>query len=185
MGRDGVSRPSAGYIQRAEARSRKYEGFGDCRSAASWARTAGVPLSSFHRYLKAGMTVEQIFELRGATYNAENPKSAARKPRYGQRMNETREWVYAILLASGYVMNEGPECVEVRRADYNGNHVITFHGRPFGVYNYKSGGLKLSGGEGIPLQDISPYEVLVLRNSRGLWEPHPTTRKQVLRTRDN
>lgn len=172
-----MSRPKGTHAERVEARNRKYDGFGDSRSAASWARTAGVPLTSFHRYLKEGMTVEQIFELRGATYEAENPKSTARKDRYGRRMKEAQEMAYTILSTSGYIINDGPECIGVRKIDNNANLAITFHGRPFGAYNYRSGGLTLSGGEGIPMKEVSIYDAWVLRNGRGQWEPHPETRK--------
>lgn len=163
---------------RLEARHRTYEGFGDRRSAATWARLAGIPRTSFWRYLQAGMTVEEIFELRGATYKAESPKPGTRKPRYSAKMTETRMMLYRLLTVSGYILNEGPECIDVKPLQ-NKQHAITFHGRPFGSYNYKTGILLLSRGEYIPINELDWATTRVLRNSYGFWEPHPQTRQEV------
>lgn len=161
-----------------EARRRTYEGFGDRRSAAVWARTAGIPYTSFCRYLRAGMTVEEIFALRGATYKAENPRANGRKPRYSAQMEETRQLIYRLLTVSGYILNEGPECVDVKPLR-KGQHAIAFHGRPFGSYNYRTGMLRLFRDELIPIQELDWSTTKVLRNSYGLWEAHPATRFEV------
>lgn len=168
-------------MRRATTKPRKtLEGFGDHRSADTWARIAGIPRSTFYRYIKEGRTVEDIFKLHGLTYVSENPAVETRKPRYGKRMAESQQTMYALLLVSGYIRSEGPEVVDVRLLNKNSKHAINFNGKPFGVYNYKSGELLLSSGEGIPLNKIDPEVVRVLRNSRGKWELHPDTRKHMV-----
>lgn len=165
-------------LSKLKERRRTYEGFGDQRSAAVWARTAGIPYTSFCRYLRAGMTVEEIFTLRGATYKAENPEAKRRKPRYSAQMEETRQLIFRLLTVSGYVINDRPECVDVKPLR-NGLHAIAFNGRPFGSYNYRTGMLKLFRDELIPIKELDWSTTKVLRNSYGLWEAHPATRFEV------
>lgn len=160
-----------------------YEGFGEYRSAADWARIAGVPRSSFARYLQQGMTVEDIFEMRCVIYGDPKAVGSYRKPRQSAVMKEIQETMYNILVLSGYVLTEKLDSVEVSPAN-NQRHIVTFNGRPFGVYHYKTGALQLSKGTGIPLKLPGLEDVRVVRNNLGQWEPHPATNLEVLRLRN-
>lgn len=42
----------------------EYEGFGEIHTCGQWASIAGLHRNTFRRYLKKGMTVEEIFEKR-------------------------------------------------------------------------------------------------------------------------
>lgn len=42
----------------------EYEGFGETHTCGQWASISGIPRHTFKRYLKKGMTVEEIFEKR-------------------------------------------------------------------------------------------------------------------------
>lgn len=53
---------------RLVARNSKYEGFGEKLSAPEWARRFNISRHSVWRYLKRGLTPEQIVELRGIEY---------------------------------------------------------------------------------------------------------------------
>lgn len=167
-------------LNRIKKIHKQYEGFGDRRSAATWARISGIPRSTFHRYLQQGLTVEQIFELRGCTYTAENPKSTTRKPRHGARMEETRLAMVELLSSSGYPV-EAYESVGVR--PLNGTRqVVTYKGRPVGQYNYKTGVLYLGNGESLRVREPIVEEPKILRGSYGMWEIHPVTRRKIFLT---
>lgn len=166
-------------IERVKAKRTMYEGFGEYRSAADWARIVGVHRATFGRYLQQGMTVEEIFATRCVIYRGHEAVGTYRKPRQSATMKETQETIYNLLMLSGYVLDEKLDSVEVRPTN-NQRHLVAFKGRPFGVYNYKTGELRLSKGTGIPLKLPGLEDVRVVRNQLGLWEPHPATTKEVL-----
>lgn len=58
-------------MSRLEARWKKYEGFGQERTNADWARELGLARHVLWRYLQRGLTIEQVVKLRGIEY----PKS--------------------------------------------------------------------------------------------------------------
>lgn len=53
---------------RVIARNAKYEGFGEKHTAAEWARLFVTPRTSMWRYLKRGLTIEEIAQIRGIKY---------------------------------------------------------------------------------------------------------------------
>lgn len=53
---------------RIEARNRKHEGFGEQHSGAEWAKLLNLPRNSLWRYLKKGLTVEEIARIRNIAY---------------------------------------------------------------------------------------------------------------------
>lgn len=55
-------------MSRLEARWRKYEGFGQERSNADWARELGLARHVLWRYLQRGLSIEQVVKLRGIDY---------------------------------------------------------------------------------------------------------------------
>lgn len=56
------------YKARLEKRHQKIEGFGEQHGLREWARIAGIPHVSLRRYLLNGLTVEEVFKLRGIKY---------------------------------------------------------------------------------------------------------------------
>lgn len=53
-----------------EARARTYEGFGENHTAAQWAKRLGLPRNSLWRYLKKGLTIEEVVRVRRINYPA-------------------------------------------------------------------------------------------------------------------
>lgn len=49
-------------------RGLKYPGFGEEHTGAEWARLLNLPRNSLWRYLKKGLTIEEVAEIRGITY---------------------------------------------------------------------------------------------------------------------
>ena len=58
-------------MNRVEARWRKYPGFGEEHTNAEWAKILDLPRNTLWRYLKDGLTIEKIVEMRGIKYPAE------------------------------------------------------------------------------------------------------------------
>jgi len=82
------------------------------------------------------------------------------------------------LLMSGYIETDGDkDHIEVECYGTNCSHLVRFKGEPVGVYSYKTGGLKLSGGEGLNLADLDWEATKIKKNDLGLWEVHPQTRR--------
>ena len=48
----------------------QYAGFGTLATCPEWAERLGIPRNSMWRYLKKGMTVEEVAEMRGVEYSA-------------------------------------------------------------------------------------------------------------------
>ena len=167
-------------IERVRARNNMIEGFGELRHAADWARIVGVHRSTFGRYLQQGLTVEEIFAARKVVYRGPGTIGNFRKPRQSAAMRETQETIYMLLVMSGYAVDEGLESVEVKPTN-NQRHLVSFEGKPFGEYNYKTGELKLGNKTGIPLKLPGLDNPLVRQNNLGLWEPHPETTAEIFR----
>lgn len=53
-----------------EARHRTYEGFGEEHTAAQWAKLLSLPRNSLWRYLKKGLTIEEVARIRRINYPA-------------------------------------------------------------------------------------------------------------------
>lgn len=49
---------------RIEARHRTYDGFGEKHTAAQWAKLLGLPRTSLWRYLKNGLSIEDVARIR-------------------------------------------------------------------------------------------------------------------------
>lgn len=47
------------------ANSPRYDGFGMSLSGPEWSKLSGIPRNSLWRYLKKGMTIEEIYKARG------------------------------------------------------------------------------------------------------------------------
>lgn len=164
---------------------KKHPGFGMEKTSAEWAALSGLHKNTMRRYLfEYGMTVEEVYALRGiAPPGAGTPEptkktARSRKPRRGTKLEETRQEIYTILVASGYI---GPdEGIETVWAEYAGSqaHRVYFKEGPLGTYKYITKELKLIGGEGVPLW-AGLEDVRIVRNEYGLWELHPDTRQEL------
>lgn len=56
---------------RLENRHKLYEGFGELHPGGRWSDLLGIPRNTMWRYLKKGLTVEEIAKLRGVKYPTE------------------------------------------------------------------------------------------------------------------
>lgn len=147
-------------------------GYGAQHTAAEWAKLLDMKTSLFLYLTKTeGMTVEQVYEFRRMKYQP--PKQ--RKPRISEAMQRTKERMKILLDVSDYGDEHTWDTIEVKRVGNNGHHAVIYNGDLLGVYAYRTGGLKLSGGQGIPLWDMEYEDAKVRRNEEGLWEPHPDT----------
>lgn len=60
------------YKARVRARQQQkeaVEGFGEKHSITQWSKRLGVPKTSLWKYLRKGLTIEEVCELRGIEYN--------------------------------------------------------------------------------------------------------------------
>ena len=55
-------------LETMKTRNRKYDGFGEQHSGAKWARLLNLPRNSLWRYLKKGLTIEEIAQVRNIKY---------------------------------------------------------------------------------------------------------------------
>lgn len=147
-------------------------GYGAQHTAAEWAKLLDMKTGLF-LYLThtEGMTVEQVYEFRKMKYQP--PKK--RKPRISEAMERTKERMKILLDVSDYGDEDTWETIEVKRVGYNGIHAVSYLGKPLGTYKYRTGQLRLSGGQGIPLWDMEWEDAKICQNDAGLWEPHPDT----------
>lgn len=146
-------------------------GFGVERTVKEWAEDLDMKTSLLLYLVKQeGMTVEEVYEFRGFKYTP--PKK--RKRRISEAMQRTLDRMRTLLEMSGY-SEEATDTLEVKRVGNNGHHAIFCEGELLGVYAYRTGGLKLSGGQGIPLMDMEWEDAKVCKNEKGLWDPHPDT----------
>lgn len=166
------------YKEQREAGHEMVEGFGTERTAAEWAGLLDMRLSLFLYCTKTeGMTVERLYEFRGLKYKP--PKK--RKPRESEAMLRTKERMRILLTMSGYSDDKTLDSIEVRRVGNNGTHAISCMGELLGLYAYRSGRLKLSGGQGLPLFELEWEDARIRQNKDGLWEPHPDTSALLIR----
>jgi Fic family protein len=57
------------YKNRLAVRHKKWTGFGEEHSGPEWARLFGIDRSVMWRYLKKGLTIEEIAEIREIKYS--------------------------------------------------------------------------------------------------------------------
>lgn len=66
---DSINTTRQEELEKYKARVRnwgaKYEGFGENLTLAGWARIFGLPRTTIWRYLKRGLTIEEIAYIRG------------------------------------------------------------------------------------------------------------------------
>lgn len=55
-------------LKKLEHWHKKYEGFGEEKTSSEWARKSGLHKNTMQRYLQKGITVEQIYTMRGIKY---------------------------------------------------------------------------------------------------------------------
>lgn len=58
--------------KRWEGKEIKHTGFGEKHTCAEWARRLDLPRNSLWRYLKNGLSIEEIAEIRKRKYKPEN-----------------------------------------------------------------------------------------------------------------
>lgn len=148
--------------------------YGEELTVTAWAERLGVDAELIYLCLRDGKNIADIHALLGQPYNP--PKT--RKSREGARMAATRERM-AILLEMSEIAEreEAARDLAISRVGNNGHHRVAYKCSLLGVYNYKTGGLQLSGGSGIPLFDLEWEDVKVIQDARGLWHPHPDTQR--------
>lgn len=147
----------------------KIKGYGVELFATEWANLLGMQTTDFLYYVdNKGLTIEELFDLRGPKYKPPRP----RKPRESKQMTATRDRINYLLKVSQIA-----EGIEVLKAEAGTTlHILKYQGEPFGEYNYKTGALRLSGGEWIPLQKLRREDAKVERGEDGLWYAHRDTR---------
>lgn len=162
----------------------KHEGFGESHSITRWADLLGVPRNTMWRYLNAGLTVEEVAEIREITYlgeAAEDPtraSSGGRKPRTGHQIEKTRQLMLTILQQSGYDLTRQLD-LEVTNAS-NRRHLIRYQGSFVGSYDYRQEVLTLSCGTPVPVGKMQPEDIRVVRGRGGLWEMTQRTAAAVV-----
>lgn len=153
----------------------RIKAFGAELSLCEWAEQIQMTAVDVAYYLEVkGLTIEDLFRIKGRKPKI---KGAERKPRVSAEMVRTRERIGVLLENSGYIGPNELESIEVRRSGTHTHHAITFRGKPLGIYNYKTGGLVLSGGEGFPLWALEWEEAKIQIEQDGRWCIHPDTKK--------
>lgn len=56
------------YIEHLKKYREKIAGFGEAHHLREWARLLDIPPGSLSRYLKNGLTIEEVAEVRGIKY---------------------------------------------------------------------------------------------------------------------
>lgn len=160
----------------------RYKGFGHEHTVAQWAHMANMRAGELRYWVETkGLTVEDILQLKKLSYKSPYEKAdSERKQRTGPRLAATINLVHDVLLASGYMTNATVDDITVKPIDTNGNHAVQFQGQPLGVYNYRTGALKLTGGGGINLKEFDPLTVLIEKNSLGTWSLQRETQELML-----
>lgn len=141
-----------------------------------WADRLGLEPQELMHYIHKGLTVEELFTLRGPKYKPPKP----RKPRESKQMVATKERMAILLEMSGIADRNDTEGLEVERLGTGTNHAVHYKGELVGVYNYKTGRLRLSDGQGIPLGDMEWEDAKIVRNDDGKWSPHSDTHRILL-----
>lgn len=153
-----------------------YTGFGYALPAKKWADLLGMGSAEFKYYIEEkDLSVEDMYKLRGI--NFEPPRG--RKDRWGEKMKDTRDEMFLLLVRSGCVYpKETRETVTVKPLDKKGNHQVKFKDSIVGTFNYRTGVLTLSNREGLHLRKLEEEEAepMIRQNEAGLWEVHPHTR---------
>lgn len=155
----------------------KIKGYGVELSTREWADRLGLNAFDVVYYVEhKGLTIEELFALRGAKYEPPRP----RKPREGKKMLETKERMGLLLEMSGFIDRNDTEGIDVRWLESGRRHSVHFNGQHLGDYNYKTGVLRLSDGQGIPLWELDWEEAKVVQDEDGIFHPHPDTHIAVV-----
>lgn len=153
-----------------------YTGFGHALPAKKWADLLGMGRAEFNYYAEEkDLSVEDMYKLRDITFTP--PRG--RKDRWGEKMKDTQDEMFLLLMRSGYVLQkETKETVTVKPLDKKGNHQVKFKDSIVGSFNYRTGVLTLSNREGLHLRRLEEdgEEPMIRKNEVGLWEVHPVTR---------
>lgn len=152
--------------------------YGEERSVAEWAEVLGVKPELIIICVEAGKTVADIHMLLGKAYAP--PKT--RKPRESAAMVKTKERMAILLEMSGIADREDAiKAIEIRRVGTHSSHQVLYEGLPLGVYDYRQGGLTLSGGQGVNLWRRDWEDIKVVQMCNGSWTLHPDTQKLLVR----
>ena len=143
----------------------KYEGFGKEKTAAEWAKIAGLPRNSVGRYLAAGWTVEEIFLYRRIKYDPQDDATEWMK-RVGHRQVETINLIMELLENSGYKPSAGAIVVKVLS---NNNHIIDYRNQRIGRYDYKQDILYLPDGNRLSLKNPIVPTPKITHARNGVW----------------
>lgn len=151
--------------------------YGENLSIYEWAERLGVTVDLLYLCLEAGKSIAEIHVLLGKPYTP--PKT--RKPRESAQMIRTKERM-AILLEMSEITDRvtAIDDITVERVGTHSLHGVYYNGSMLGVYNYKDGSLRLSGGQGIPLWSLEWEDAKVIQGPDGRWHPHPDTRRRIL-----
>lgn len=148
--------------------------YGEERTATEWAKLLRVETELILLCVSAGKTIGEIYGLLNKPYP--KPAEKKRKPRESAAMIQTKERMAILLEVSGIAeRNNAMKEIEVRRVGTHTTHAVAYEGRPLGVYNYKTGGLQLNGGQGVNLWDLEWEDVKVELRASGKWYLHPDT----------
>lgn len=162
--------------EKQTSRGVKYEGFGTERTAAEWARVAGIPRNSFGRYLAAGWTVEEIFQYRRIKYDPQAEESEWMK-RVGPKMTETINLIMELLENSGYK----PSANAIKIVNLpNHIHKIDYRKQYLGYYDYTADVLHLRDGNRLALKTPVVAKPKIRLSPTGEWWLHPDTKRALL-----
>lgn len=150
--------------------------YGEERTATEWAKLLGVEAELILLCVNAGKTIGEIYGLLNKPYP--KPAEKKRKPRESAAMIQTKERMAILLEMSGIAEREDAiKEITVSRVGTHSDHAVTYEGQPLGVYDYKRGGLKLSGGQGVNLWRWDWEDVKVELRASGKWYLHPDTQR--------
>lgn len=154
------------------------KGYGTELPSSEWAEMLKMPAHEVMWYVEQkGLTIEDLFKLRGI--KPKEPKK--RKPRESAQMVVTKERFGLLLEVSGYIGENETEGILVQRVGTNTSHLVSYQGSIIGVYNYKTGGLRLSGGESFPLRKLDWEEAKIVQGANGQWHLHPDTKALIIK----
>lgn len=155
----------------ADGTPKYYFGFGEWKTAAGWAGAFGLSRMSVSRYLKRGMSPEEIAEIRGI----ENPNLATRTKYKGPRQEQTKAMVEDLLDASDY----DPDGVEVVNISGRYRHKVIWNDLVIGVYSPSTDVLWLNGGDHIKLEKPFVPDQRIYHEG-GVWHMTPETKAAIL-----
>lgn len=154
---------------------------GEWRSSSEWAKLLGVETELILICANAGKSIGDICALLKKV--PPEPEEKKRKPRESAVMVKTKERMAILLEMSDIADREDAiKAIEVKRVDTHTSHGVYYEGLLLGVYNYRNGDLKLSGGQGVNLWKLEWEDAKVVQSPTGKWHLHPDTRGLVAST---